>query len=172
MASAVKLPHCVPQLPAEIWRIVFDNLDSADQDLIHLWLDCRLVSKAFKEEVEHIFAKRFISKTSLLISSGSSLHMDRSQLLMNINLTWTQRRLKITETARRGRNWVYHGGKVCHTAELSHSKTSPSSAIERSFAVTALPTITPAICSKLWKIKNYCRMWWRSHIIKWVWVSA
>ena len=74
MASAVDLSHFIPQLPVEIWRIVFGNLDLTDQDLVYLWLDYRLVSRLFKEEVEHIFAKEFISKTSLLISSGSSLY--------------------------------------------------------------------------------------------------
>lgn len=81
MASAMNLLHLVPQLPAEIWRIVFDNLDHTDQDLMHMWLDYRLVSKPFKEEVEHIFAKRLISKTSLLISSGSSLYIDRKPVI-------------------------------------------------------------------------------------------
>ena len=79
MASALDLPHLVPQFPAEIWTIVFGNLDLTDQELVHLWLDYRLVSKLFKEEVEHLFAKNFIPKTSLLISSGSSLHIGRSQ---------------------------------------------------------------------------------------------
>ena len=82
MASAVDFPHFVPQFPAEIWRIVFGNLDQTNQDLVHLWLDYRLVSKLFKEEVEYLFAKKYISKTSLFISSGgsgSSLYIDRSQ---------------------------------------------------------------------------------------------
>ena len=148
MASAVHLPYSVPQLPAEIWRIVFGNLELTDQDLVHLWLSYRLVSRLFKEEVEHIFTKRFMLKTSLLITSGSSLYINRSRSLMNTNLTLTQRRLKITETARRGRNSVYHGGKVYHTAEVSHSRNSPSSAIERSSAVTAPRTVIPAICSR------------------------
>ena len=78
MAFAVRLPHSVPQLPAEIWRIIFGNLDPTDQDLVHLWLNYRLVSKLFKEEVEHLFAKNFVSETSLLISSGSSLYINRS----------------------------------------------------------------------------------------------
>ena len=72
------LPRYVPRLPAEIWKIIFSSLDFTDQDLVHLWLNYRLVSRLFKEEVEHVFAKRFISKTSLLISSGSSLYINRS----------------------------------------------------------------------------------------------
>ena len=82
MASAVDLPHIVPQFPTEIWRIVFGNLDPTNQDLVHLWLDYRLVSKLFKEEIEYLFAKKFIPKTSLLISSGgsgSSLYTGKSR---------------------------------------------------------------------------------------------
>lgn len=93
MASAEDVPHLGPQLPTEIWRIVFGNLDPTDQDLVHLWLDCRLVSKLFKEEVEHIFATDLISKTSLLISSSSSLSIDRSRSLMSTNLMLIQIRL-------------------------------------------------------------------------------
>ena len=78
MASPVHLPHFLPQLPAEIWSIIFANLDLTDQDLVHLWLNYRLVSRLFKEQVEHIFAQKFVPKTSLLISSGISLYVDRS----------------------------------------------------------------------------------------------
>ena len=84
MASVVDLPHFVPQLPAEIWRIVFANLDPTAQDLVRLWLNYRLVSKLFKEEVEHLFAKKFIPNTSLLISSGtsgSSLYADKEPVM-------------------------------------------------------------------------------------------
>lgn len=146
MASAEVVPHLGPQLPTEIWRIVFGNLDPTDQDLVHLWLDCRLVSKLFKEEVEHLFATNFMSKTSLLISSSSSLSIDRSRSLMSTNLMLIQIRQYSTGPARQGRNSVYHGGMVCHTAEVSHSTNSPSSAIEPSSAVIAPRTGTPAIC--------------------------
>ena len=148
MASTVNLPNLVPQFPAEIWGIVFSNLDPTDQELVHLWLDYRFVSKLFKEEIEHLFAKKIIQKTSLLIGSGRSLYIHRSRSSMHISLTLTQGRLKFTETAPRGRSSVYHGGTVCHTAAVSRSRNSPSSAIEPSSAVTAPRTVTPAISSR------------------------
>ena len=66
----------IPQLPAELWRMVFGNFGTADEDLIHLWLDYRHVSKLFKNEVEHIFATNYVPKTSLWVGNGGSLQID------------------------------------------------------------------------------------------------
>ena len=63
----------VPRLPAEIWKIVFANFDTADEDLVQVWLSYRHVSKLFKEEAEHVFGKDVISKTSMWISNGDCL---------------------------------------------------------------------------------------------------
>lgn len=79
MASAeADPPHLIPHLPPEILRLVFSNLNRTSLDLVTLWLNCRLVSKPFKAEAEHIFATNFLSKTSLLISSRSSLSLSLS----------------------------------------------------------------------------------------------
>ena len=72
MASATDLSIRVPQLPAEIWRVIFGNFNTTEEDLAHLWLECRLVSRLFKEETEHMVAHKFVPKISILISSGVS----------------------------------------------------------------------------------------------------
>lgn len=65
-----------PQLPAEVWSMVFGSFGTADEELIHLWLDCRHVSKLFKKEVEHVFAAKHVPKTSLWVGNGGSLQID------------------------------------------------------------------------------------------------
>ena len=60
-----------PHFPAEVWRIVFAHVDISDEQvLIHLWRDCRRVSRGFREEVESIFAAEVVPGTCLWVSSG------------------------------------------------------------------------------------------------------
>ena len=80
MTSAIP-PSCVPQLPAEMWRMVLGNFGTTDEDLIHLWLTCRHVSRLLKLEVEYIFATKHVPKTSLWVGNGASLQTDRSRVI-------------------------------------------------------------------------------------------
>lgn len=80
-----------PQLPAEIWRMVFSNFDTTYQGIVQLWLNYRSVSKLFKEEAEHFLAHKFVPKSSLYISNGRwSIHIDRRRSLLDTDQTSPQ----------------------------------------------------------------------------------
>lgn len=58
-------------LPADVWRIVFSDLEE-DHDLTHLWIECRNVSKLFRDEVEHVFKTKQLPKTSIASDLGTT----------------------------------------------------------------------------------------------------
>ena len=47
-------------MPPEIWTTVLQNYGNNIEDLIHLWTQCRQVSKQFKEDVENTFIKQHL----------------------------------------------------------------------------------------------------------------
>lgn len=56
-----------PQLPQEIWgRILSFN------DKTHLWMTCRKVSKAWRNDAEHIFANKIIKDVYIKFDCGST----------------------------------------------------------------------------------------------------
>ena len=60
-----------PVFPLEIWPLVFGNFRWIE-DLVHLWTEGRRVSKHFKYDVEHVFVKKHLTKTTLMFQIGQS----------------------------------------------------------------------------------------------------
>ena len=65
----------MPVLPADVWRIVFSDFEE-DHDLTHLWIECRNVSKLFRDEVEHVFKTKHLPKISIAFDLGTTGSFD------------------------------------------------------------------------------------------------
>ncbi len=61
----------INEVPAEIWRIVIENLAGRAQhrDQMYLWNRCRLVSKHFKNAVETFFVRYFLHNNNLRVEA-------------------------------------------------------------------------------------------------------
>lgn len=60
-----------PIFPVEVWSTVFSNFKK-DQDLVHLWTDCRHVCRQFRDDVERIFISKHLKKTTIDFDCGRS----------------------------------------------------------------------------------------------------
>ena len=60
-----------PVFPLEIWSTVFSNFRK-DQEIVHLWTDCRHVCRQFRDDVERIFSIKHLSKTTITFDCGRS----------------------------------------------------------------------------------------------------
>lgn len=132
-----------PQLPAEIWRMVFGHFGIADEDLVQLWLDCRHVSKLFKSAVEYRFTTDHVPKTLLWIGNGRSLQIDSRRIIATY-LTPAQKILSIV-IAQQLKESVSLG-KVLHMMQSLSSSGSQSMAIELSSAI-------------LWRLASLRMIW-------------
>lgn len=76
----------------EIWYSVFRDITEW-LDLVHMWTECRQVSRMFRNQVEHVFQIVHIPKTKVLVNLGD-YHLDdgwpMNYSLKNINFCFDQ----------------------------------------------------------------------------------
>ena len=53
-------------LPLEIWYMIFGKIKT-QHELVHLWTDCRCVSKQFRETVESWFFSEYLTRTRVIL---------------------------------------------------------------------------------------------------------
>ena len=87
----------LPTMPPELWAIVLENYGNNLKDLIHLWTQCRQVSKQFKEDVENTFIKQHLPVVTIYFelemskSSWSPPYMRKSLQTKYVGLSEDRR---------------------------------------------------------------------------------
>ena len=55
--------HQRSTLPPELWAMILPKVCSSREDLLHLWLRCRQVSRFFRHEIENLVATECLPRT-------------------------------------------------------------------------------------------------------------